>query len=68
MLKLKADNNKFLALTQNKLDLNILFNGIAKVLKIKIVLKDFMNLFLKDLMKTKFLILIILFQKMELET
>ncbi|WFQ95628.1 STREFT protein [Mycoplasma feriruminatoris] len=47
LLKLKADNNKFLALTQNKLDLNILFNGIAKVLKDKNSFKRFYEFIFK---------------------
>ncbi|MDP4040661.1 STREFT protein [Mycoplasma mycoides] len=35
LLNQKLDNNHFLALTKNKLDLNILINGVLKVLKNK---------------------------------
>ncbi|CEA10389.1 STREFT protein [Mycoplasma capricolum] len=47
LLKLKINDYKFLALTKNKLDLNILLNGLKKVLRDKKSFERFYNFIFK---------------------
>ncbi|WP_036431552.1 STREFT protein, partial [Mycoplasma capricolum] len=47
LLKLKINDYKFLALTKNKLDLNVLLNGLKKVLRDKKSFERFYNFIFK---------------------